>query len=75
MTALKFKRLYAGCYEATVGNVVIEIERTIDNYWGATITRGNYGDDDWKVVDIQAERKKELVEYCNNAVKYMDKEN
>ena len=71
---LKFKRLYAGCYEANHEDVYIEIEKTetSEGYWTAMVTRAKYGEDRYKEINIQAQTKKELVEYCNNAVKYMD---
>jgi len=67
---LKLKKVYKGSYEATVGNIKVEIYKAeMGGYWSSTVTVGNYGDDDWKEESHQAPSKKELVKDIENFIR------
>jgi hypothetical protein len=67
---LKLKKVSAGYYEATVGNIQVELYKADGAaYWSSTITVGKYGDDDWSEESLQANSKRDLIKDIETFIK------
>lgn len=67
---IKLKRHGPGNYYAEVGRIYIDVWQTENKkYWGAEITIGDYGDDDYETENFQAITKKDLMMSIETYVK------
>jgi hypothetical protein len=67
---LKLKRVSTGYYEATVGNIHVDLYKAEGaDYWSSTVTVGKYGDGDWTEESFQAPSKRDLVKDIETFIK------
>ena len=67
---LRLKRNGPGNYYAEMGRIYVSVWQAENKqFWGANVTIGQYGDDDFEDQDFHASTKNELMGYLNNFVK------
>jgi len=72
---LRLKRNGPGNYSAESGRFYVSVWQTEgpNKYWGAEITLGKYGDDDYEVENTHAQTKRELLMYIDTIMKRLSK--
>ena len=69
-TKLKLKRNGPGSYSADIGRIYVSVwQAESKQFWGAEVTIGKYGDDDFSEENMHASSKKELIGYIENHIK------
>lgn len=67
---IRLKRYSPGNYAAEIGRIYVNVwQAESKDFWGAEVTIGEYGDDDFVEENIHASTKKELMGYVENYVK------
>ena len=67
---LRLKINSPGNYSGELGRIYVNVWQTENKkYWGAEVTIGDYGDDDYEVENFHGGTKSELMGYVNHYIK------
>ena len=72
---IKFKRNCSGIYTAETEYYNVDLYNSYNGYWGATVTVGNYGDDNYSETIISDYTKRDLVKAITSHIKMAIGEN